>query len=465
MIKTYKFEYKDGLINDLQNNSFSTASTINKVLAFANPNQDDLFYIESILASVGWNDNDDVFDRVYSWQARNTAVDKQFNFMHDEHDIIGHITSSKIIADGKIISDNIDLSEIPDKYDIIVGSVLYKHWQDSGLQQRMNQIIGEIQDGKWFVSMECMFSDFDYALIDPTGNHQVLARNDETSFLTKHLRTYGGNGEYQGYKLGRLLKNFAFSGKGLVDNPANKRSIIFNFSDTSDIETEFKVAANKEKTMPDNDKTIQELEAKLAAAEKTAKDLADKSIANQVADFEAKLAKLSSELEQSKSETKEVLDKLTVAEEIQANKLVELENVNKELESVKAELLTKSEELKSIEKEKTLASRLNMFNDRVIDQAKAQNLVQVGQDMTDETFKILVDSFAKKEEMSDEDKKKREENKKKETEASKDEVLEELEVIGAALSVSNEDETETDKVRASASAWMKSLYTKNKKEN
>src|SRR5690606_32975140 len=45
-----------------------------------------------------------------------------------------------------------------------------------------------------------------------------------------HLRAYGGNGVYEGYRLGRLLRNITFSGKGLVDVPANKRSHITSFS-------------------------------------------------------------------------------------------------------------------------------------------------------------------------------------------------------------------------------------------
>lgn len=464
MIKTFNYEHKDGLHNVIQQNNVLSASAIKKILAFANPNQEDLFYIESVLASIGWNDNDDVFDKIESWNARNTPVDKQFNYQHNEHDIIGHITSSKIISeDGKIISDDTSIENLPDKYDILVGSVLYRHWADAKLQDRMNQLIAEIQEGKWFVSMECFFSGFDYALIDPTGSHQSLARNDQTSFLTKHLRCYGGKGEYQGYKVGRLLKNFTFSGKGLVSDPANKRSVIFNFSDTSDIETDFKVAASKEKIM--SEKTVQELEMKLAAAEKAAKDVADKAVANQIAEFEASVAKLQSQLESAQSDLKKASDKITVLEEVQANKLSEIETLTKEVTDVKAELAEKSEQLNKVEAEKTTAARLELFSDREVDSAKARNLVELGKTMTDETFQILVDSFAKKEdkkeEMKDDKKKDKKEDK---ADAGKDEILEELEVIGAALSVSDESE-DTDKIRTAASSWMKSLYTKNKKEN
>jgi len=473
MIKTFKYEHKDGLDNRLQQNSVATASSIEKILAFANPNQEDLFYIESVLASVGWsdgvssgwNENTDVFGKVESFNARNTPVDKQFNLGHNEKDIIGHITSSKIISNGTIIPDTIDITELPDEYDIIVGSVLYKHWSDKDLQDRMHQIIAEIQEGKWFVSMECMFAGFDYALIDPTGKQQSLARNDQTSFLTKHLRAYGGQGEYQGYKVGRLLKNFTFSGKGLVTDPANKRSVIFNFSDTSDIETDFKVAASKEKTMSEQDKTIQMLEDRLALAEKAAKEVADKAVANQIAQFEADKAKLQSQLESVQSELKGVNDKLTVANEVKANKETELETVTTELAEVQAELDKNKAELGKIEAEKAQASRLVMFSDRNIDEAKARNLVDKCQNMTDETFQILVDSFAKKDEKKDD---KKVDDKKVDDKAKadekQDEILDELEAIGAALTVADDKPAEIEQTRAAATSWLSSLYNTKKEK-
>ena len=87
--------------------------------------------------------------------------------------------------------------------------------------------------------MECLFRGFDYAITTPDGENHVIARNKETSFLTKHLRAYGGEGVYQDHQVGRLLRRITFSGKGYVDKPANPDSIIFtkdsvaNFSKAS----------------------------------------------------------------------------------------------------------------------------------------------------------------------------------------------------------------------------------------
>ena len=67
------------------------------------------------------------------------------------------------------------------------------------LRERMNNIIEEIEEGKWFVSMECMFPNFDYALRDSQGESKIVRREEASAFLTKHLRAYGGTGKYEGY--------------------------------------------------------------------------------------------------------------------------------------------------------------------------------------------------------------------------------------------------------------------------
>ena len=193
--------------------------------------QADLYYLNSVLVSAGWNKNDDVFTVQSLWNARHTPVNKQFNFMHDETDIIGHMTKSMVLDhEGNVISDDVAEDALPEKIDIITSAVIYKTWSDPEMRERINNIISEIDNGEWSVSMECVFQDFDYAVVTPEGEEKILARSEESAFLTKHLRAYGGKGEYEGYKIGRLLKSLYFSGKGLVNKPANPRSIIFNKS-------------------------------------------------------------------------------------------------------------------------------------------------------------------------------------------------------------------------------------------
>jgi hypothetical protein len=189
----------------------------------------DLYYVQSILVSSSWNKNDDIFDKAEVWQARNTPEDKPTNLEHDENLIIGHITANWPIDDtGDPIDENISLDNLPEKFHILTGSVIYRAFTDPTLKERAEKLISEIENGTKYVSMECYFNGFDYGLINKvTNTYKVLSRNNNTAYLTKHLRAYGGTGEHQDYKIGRVLRNITFSGKGFVDKPANPDSVIF----------------------------------------------------------------------------------------------------------------------------------------------------------------------------------------------------------------------------------------------
>lgn len=196
---------------------------------FASFNDPDLYYVQSILVSSSWNRNDDIFDRKEIWMARKTPEDKPTNLEHDENTIIGHIVSNWTIDDnGQILPEDIDPEILPDKFHIVTGSVIYKSYSTAELRERASKLIAEIEQGTKYVSMECYFNGFDYGLIDKNnGEYKVLSRNNDTAYLTKYLRAYGGQGEHDNYKIGRVLRNITFSGKGFVDKPANPDSIIF----------------------------------------------------------------------------------------------------------------------------------------------------------------------------------------------------------------------------------------------
>ena len=206
-----------------------TPNQKSKIKVSASVSDADLYYVQSILVSSSWNRNDDIFDRAEVWAARATPEDKPTNLEHDENTIIGHITSNwPIDLDGKTIADDIDMNDLPEKFHIVTGSVIYKAYSTPELKERAERLIAEIENGTKYVSMECYFKGFDYGLTNKiTGEYKVLARNEDTAYLTKHLRAYGGSGEQDNYKLGRVLRNITFSGKGFVDKPANPDSIIF----------------------------------------------------------------------------------------------------------------------------------------------------------------------------------------------------------------------------------------------
>lgn len=207
--------------------------------ALAGIEDTDLYYTQSILVTTSWNKNDDIFDAKEVWMARSTPMHKPTNLEHDEKTIVGHITSNwPIDESGELIDESSPTEELPEKFHILTGSVIYKGFTEPELRERANLLIEEIESGEKYVSMECFFKNFDYGLINKTnGSYHILPRNEDTAFLTKHLRAYGGQGEHENYKIGRVLRNITFSGKGFVNRPANPESIIFtkeNLKQTSE---------------------------------------------------------------------------------------------------------------------------------------------------------------------------------------------------------------------------------------
>jgi hypothetical protein len=208
----------------------SSAHNIKQIKALASVNDDDLYYVQSILVTSSWNKNDDIFDSKEVWAAKNTPEDKPTNLNHDENIIIGHITSNwPITNDGLLIDPDTPVENLPEKFHILTGSVIYKAYINDELKERTLALIKEIENGTKYVSMECFFKGFDYGLLDKSsGEYKILTRTEDTSHLSKHLRAYGGLGEHENYKIGRVLRNITFSGKGYVDKPANPDSIILN---------------------------------------------------------------------------------------------------------------------------------------------------------------------------------------------------------------------------------------------
>jgi len=287
-----------------------------KVLAFVSdrPIQKDLYYLNSILVSAGWNKNDDVFDVADLWAARETPIDKPFNYMHDDSDIIGHMISSAAMAeDGSIVKD----VPLPERMDLVTSAVIYKTWSDPDQSSRVNSLISKIDEGNLAVSMECVFSNFDYAIIEPDGSQKVIARDENSAFLTKHLRAYGGTGSYDGYKVGRLLRDLYFSGKGLVDKPANPRSIILPKEvDPFKPANTFSTLA-MEVVMPEDNSALL-LEVESLKETLTAEKATASTLATEVSGHKATISSLElkiTELETSIANISQ--EKLTLSQEIQ----------------------------------------------------------------------------------------------------------------------------------------------------
>jgi ABC-type branched-subunit amino acid transport system ATPase component len=418
-----------------------------KVTAQANPNQIDLFYLKSILVSVGWNGNDDVFDKQEVYAACKTPIDKQFNFMHNEKDIIGHITSTKIF-DGETTYDDIDIKDLPDKFDIIVGSVIYKKWTDEKLQKRMNKLIAEIKDNKWFVSMECLFRDFDYAVVSTDGE-KIVARNQETAFLSKYLRAYGGPGEFKGQKIGRVLRSFAFSGKGLVDKPANKRSLIIDYSDFSEDQS---VAMENIMSSSITQEQYEQVLSKLALAEQKLGDMNDQSKSKELNDLKVQVASLTESNQSLQAKITTLQSEVSVSSEVAQNKDSQITALTKERDEALASVKAHLETLKVVELEKTKAARLAQLSTKDVANDRALALVEKFITISDEMFAEVVASLA--------DKKTQEVKTEKQDKSVAKVLLDEYELDGFSVSTASADSQESQELRTKASSWLKTCMNK-----
>jgi len=477
-IKIFQNEINDGigeLVKSTASVAYCAEATIQKeipeeivVKAIAeNKDQVDLYYLESVLVSCGWNKNDDVFMPEATWAARSTPEDKQFNFMHDENDIIGHITGSYVLGkDGKAVSDE---QEMPEDFDIITQAVLYNSWTNSENKERMDKIIAEIEEGKWYVSMECLFAGFDYALSNEDGLKKVLARDEESSFLTKHLRSYGGSGEYQGYKIGRALKNIAFSGKGLVSKPANPRSVIlksvaFNLDGDSQFDIgEFNMSDNVfEKQLAEVREELVSAKAENEAIKAKIEEAKDKEFASKVEAFEATVEEKDASIAELEENIKSSQARIAELEDTLAKSQEELTVAMKDMEDMK--------------KKEKMEKRKAALVEAGFDQEQAEETLAAFESVNDESFDVIIAAMTEKLLKGKKDKKDDEaeaamppalkeaiEKKKKEKEAKADEeaeaevtpeLLEDVETSEATLIDATEQVDEVESTRASISDWL-----------
>jgi hypothetical protein len=446
-----------------------------------NEKQFDLYYLSSVLVSSGWNKNDDVFDPHEMWEARSTPEDKQFNFMHDEKDIIGHITENYVVDfDGNALNNTVNWDEAgsPKEFNIVTKAVLYRSWGDSELRERMNSIIKEIEEGnRWFVSMECMFPNFDYALRDAQGGTKVVRREEASAFLSKHLRAYGGDGKYEDYEVGRLLRNISFSGKGLVSKPANPRSVILNDNQSfSEFESELvTVSSIKETNMSDVlQKQLDDLKAELAEARLANETMKQEMEAQKTEAIESQLQTF----QETISAKDEGHNDLLAQVEETLTRVKELEEVLAASEAAKEEAIAK---VAAIEKAAALEKRVVALTEAGLEGEELDEAIAKFEDLDQETFDFLVAQLTRagkppwldKEKKDDEDKDKKDKKGKKDEKASKaDELLEE-EIDESEASEEDLDEVEVEddiamaegvdeedpavELRASASDWFGGL--------
>lgn len=452
-----------------------------------------LYPTKSVLVTSNWNKNDDVFGVTQIWNSRNTPVHKPTNINHDHNQIVGHITNTWVVDEkGDLINDDTYVDDLPEIIHVCNGAVIYKHYKEPELTERALNLIEEIEAGEKYVSMECLFPDFDYAVVTPDNEFYTVIRNEETSFLTKHLRAYGGKGNYNNYKIGRFIKNMVFSGKGYVDKPANPDSIIF-----SDDKPSFSFSSIKQKSNFILKSGVENInsEAKEKHTKKT-NDSKENIMSDTNEFYKTEVAELKNLVAKLTEENKELSVKLTEANAGSLKgEIEELTSSNESLTSAKAELEKQlseakssydvlSESLKKITEEKTqleaeiqkakaekiFADRVSVLVDAGIDKEKAQETVSKFINLNDEQFSEIASVYSesakkmkydkmKQEKMKEEemkaaqmmdDKKKKEDKKKMYSEKASDEEsdpeenLDDVEVESGADTGSAEADDQTE---------------------
>lgn len=432
-------------------------------LCQASSDDDDVYKVYSILVSTSWNKNDDIFTKEEVWASKDTPLYKPSNLEHDETAIVGNIIGNWPVDDtyNSLLEANLDT--VPDFFHILVASVIYRQWQDPELKARAENLIQKVKDKEMYVSMECLFRGFDYAVLSPTQEQHIIARAEETAFLTKHLRAYGGTGEYQGHKIGRLLRNVTFSGKGFVERPANPDSVIFtdtnfdftNASLTQDLFLNSTDTLKETHNMSDYlEGQVKDLKEALASVEAENKELTDKLSQANVEKLEATVAEMQELHETIKAEAADTQEKYQAAIAEVKKVSEELTSKSTELESIKAEMhKMEEEEKKKKRKEKLVEAGLSVEEA----QEKSESLAS----LSDEQFAVVAETlFNLKPEVKEEEVVAEEAESEAQTEAEEitadEEVLETAsEVEDVALSIAGESTDEKlGTVRANLQEWV-----------
>ena len=387
-------------------------NNVSEFLTKAGQNDDDVYHVYSILVTSSWNRNDDVFGKEEVWAAKDTPRYKPANLEHDEKKIVGSIIGGWAVDNEfKAIADETPADKLPDPLHILVSSVIYRQWQDPEYKTRAENLIRQIEAGQMYVSMECIFRGFDYAVQDPKGSNHIVARNEDTAFLTRHLRAYGGTGVFQDHKVGRLLRNITFSGKGFVEKPANPESVIFNNDEIFDfagasvsknlfsnkngvsVRIEQNILSNagseKEILMSSDflNEQVKELKEALATSQAEVKELSEKVSKANVEKLEAE----ATELTQSVETLSEALAQAEILTKEDAEKIEALEATIAELTEAKEAAEAAIAEMKEQEKRNARAAALveaGIAEDQV--EAKLETFAS----LSDEQFEEVLATIA-----------------------------------------------------------------------
>ncbi len=377
------------------NETFKSLAASQDLVSLAAKSDPDLYHTMSVLVSTNWNKNDDIFDKEEVWLAKETPEHKQTNINHNDDKIVGHIVGNWAVDENyKLLPPDSLVDSLPN-FHIITASVIYRQRQNPETKAEVDSLIAAIEDGKKFVSMECIFRGFDYAIVTPEGENRILPRTAESAFLTKHLKAYGGTGEYDGHRIGRLLRRITFSGKGFVDKPANPDSIIFDSNPLSfssggvlllgNLTSQDEVDMADTKVLEDQ---IAELKTSLAGLRSENKDLQDKLAKADIQKYENTISELKAEKERLETDLSTSKEELKTS----AEKLVEVEKSLKEVTKAKDTL---EADLTKIKAQAKMSERISTLVDSGVSKDIAESKVKLYEYLNDEQFEALSEDIIK----------------------------------------------------------------------
>lgn len=387
------------------------------------PFTQDLFSLSAIMLSSVINDNGDAFSQHELLRTAPSAVFKPVNLEHDPKDIRGSIVSA-FVLDG-ISGNRVNLEDpVDDLGEVIhlaVNAIIYKHPAHDDLKAAAELLIKDIENRDIFVSMETVFTDFNFLMFDGSNrdpqNIVEIERNAETAFLTKHLKLFGGAGEYGGKSLARILNNTTLVGLGLVKRPGNPDSIIFDSKDlgkfamstkkfsknltssnqsgvyidkgenSHDTETEMSVHLEKEN---------KELKDKVEVLTATIDELKEQHKESNIELLEKQVAELKQELNKSQADVVDLQKKIDqgieAVEKLEAAKACMCKQYDQTVEENK----TLQEKLNEMEADKATRSRLNVFLRKGYSEDDAKAAVEELKDATDDLFEVIIKRYPDK---------------------------------------------------------------------
>lgn len=206
--------------------------------------QPDLQYLTAIFVSSGMNKNGAVFMGSELVKARGSITSKAVDVEHEEQSIIGQITGNAFLSrdrsliDAESAATSMSTAELDElEMDIGITAIIHK--------SRFPELAKEIEAGEWMVSMEAYYRDYDIRVGEKIIPREKAEEMGYDKLIGTVVQLKDGDKEMGFHLVGRVLRDIVFAGVGIVQNPANPRSVIMEAAAINDYIAEEVATGNK----------------------------------------------------------------------------------------------------------------------------------------------------------------------------------------------------------------------------